>query len=201
MTDSSEGAVADGTAKRGHRPGPFRTSEVPGYRSLLAILPTVYREGDFADRFVSGFDDVLAPVMETLDCLDGYFTAGTAPADFLDWMLEWSGAPLPASVPEAGRRYALRAGVRLQGLRGTRVGLELLIREVLGGQVDIEDSGGTRYGQWFGHDPADHQPPRVRVRVAVPSGMNTRDVHALVRDWLPAHVQAAVDMTELPVVA
>ncbi|MFF4409950.1 phage tail protein [Streptomyces sp. NPDC001404] len=178
------------------RPGPDRSADTPAYRSLLAALPAVYRQGDFADRFVSGFDDVLSPVLETLDCLDAYTAPGTAPADFLDWMLDWTGADLPASVPEAGRRYALAAGVRLQGLRGTRTGLELMVRHVLCGHVEIAETGGTRYGLWPDDTAEDHEPPRVRVRVTPPAGMPAQDVVHVVRDWLPAHAHATIDVAD-----
>ncbi|MET9418453.1 hypothetical protein ABZY03_30540 [Streptomyces klenkii] len=171
---------------RAHTPGP------PHYRSLQTMLPAIYREGDFADRFISGFDDVLAPINEILDCLDAYTHPTTAPRDILDWMLEWSGTHLPAGITEPGRRYALWAGVRLQGLRGARTGLELLATHVLGGHADITDSGGTRYGAWPDEDPTDYDPPHVQVHLTTPAPINPPDLTHLIRDWLPAHTTATI---------
>lgn len=166
---------------------------LPEHRSLRAMLPAVYRQGSFADRFVCGFDDVLAPVVEQLDCLDAYFDPATTPVDFLDWMLGWGGLSLPSSVPEAGRRYALWAGTRLQGLRGTRPGLELLAGEVLGTRIQITDSGGTCFGSHPDDLPEDDEPPHVHVRVEVPRGMAAYEVKDLVSDWLPAHAHTVIE--------
>lgn len=180
--------------KTAGRRGPDQpAAELPEHRSLRALLPAIYRQGGFADRFVCGFEDVLAPVVEQLDCLDAYFAPDTAPADFLDWMLGWGGVSLPSSVPEQGRRYALWAGTRLQGLRGTRPGLELLAGEVLGTQIQITDSGGTRFGSHPDEFPEDDEPPHVHVRVEVPRGMAAHEVKDVVSDWLPAHAHTVIE--------
>ncbi|MEV0323000.1 phage tail protein [Streptomyces sp. NPDC050658] len=181
------------TKTAGRRGQDQPAAALPEHRSLRAMLPAVYRQGDFADRFVCGFDDVLAPVVEQLDCLDAYFDPSTTPDDFLEWMLSWSGVSLPSSVPERGRRYALWAGTRLQGLRGTRPGLELLASEVLGTPVEITDSGSTRCCAWPDDLPEDDEPPRVHVRVEVPHGMAAQEVSDLVSDWLPAHVHQVIE--------
>ncbi|MWA07839.1 phage tail protein [Streptomyces sp. BA2] len=181
------------TKTAGRRSQDQPAAELPEHRSLRAMLPAVYRQGDFADRFLCGFDDVLAPVVEQLDCLDAYLAPATAPLDFLDWMLSWGGVSLPSSVPEAGRRYALWAGTRLQGLRGTRPGLELLAGEVLATQIEITDSGGTRFGSRPDDLPEDDEPPHVHVRVEVPRGMTAHEVRSLVSDWLPAHAHTVIE--------
>lgn len=175
---------------------------VPGSRSLRAFLPESYRQGDLADRFICGFDDVLAPLITALDCLDAYFGPDTAPDDFVAWMLRWSDTVLPACAGAGGRRRALRLGHRLHGLRGTRTGLELLVHEVLGGRVEITESGGTHCSVW----PQDPRTPDghgawAHVRVALPRGMTggrpgaTQDVEELLREWIPAHVSAWVTVT------
>ncbi|MEU3573930.1 SDR family oxidoreductase, partial [Kitasatospora sp. NPDC036755] len=62
---------------------------VPGLPSPYPIgrlLPAMYADDDFAQRFTAGLDTVLAPVFATLDNLPAYFQPGLAPADFLDWL-------------------------------------------------------------------------------------------------------------------
>lgn len=176
---------------------------VPGSRSIRAILPEGYRQGDFADRFITGFDDTLAPLITALDCLDGYFSPRTAPDHFVTWMLGWSDTSLPACVGSTGRRNALLLGHRLHGLRGTAAGLELLVRTVLGGRMELIESGGT-------HCTAGPDDPGVpvpagacaRVRVLLPYGMSAgrpgvvEDVEELVREWIPAHVGAEVTVED-----
>ncbi|MDJ0466203.1 phage tail protein [Streptomyces sp. H27-C3] len=178
-------------------PSPALPPLVPGSRSLRALLPESYRQGDFVDRFIAGFDDTLAPVITALDCLGAHLSARTAPDDFLTWMLRWSDTELPACVGTTGRRNALLLGRRLHGLRGTRAGLELLVRDVLGARLEISESGTTHYS----HGPEEHPAPeggaRVRIRVLLPYGSTARagvaeDLEDLVREWVPVHVTASV---------
>ncbi|MFK0294769.1 hypothetical protein ACIQU6_30455 [Streptomyces sp. NPDC090442] len=176
---------------------------MPGSRSLRAILPESYRQGDFADRFIAGFDDALAPLITALDCLDAYFNPHTAPDDFVAWMLGWTNTSLPACVGTIGRRNALLLGHRLHGLRGTRTGLELLVRHVLGGRLELTESGGTHYSAGP-EDPSVPAPTGswVRVRVLLPYGTAADrpwvvdDVAELVREWIPAHVTAEVAVAD-----
>ncbi|WP_370424179.1 phage tail protein (plasmid) [Streptomyces sp. QH1-20] len=178
---------------------------VPGSRSLRAILPESYRQGDFADRFIAGFDDALAPLITTLDCLDAYFSPRTAPEHFVTWMLSWSNTALPACVGMTGRRNALLLGHQLHGLRGTAAGLDLLVRYVLGGRLELTESGGTHYAA-RPDDPAVRGPgpagPRAQVRVLLPYGTVARhpgavdDLTELVREWIPAHVYADVTIED-----
>ncbi|MFE5826861.1 hypothetical protein ACFQ7B_34620 [Streptomyces erythrochromogenes] len=195
-------AVAAGTGRGGPtglEAAPEVPPLVPGSRSLRAILPESYRQGDFADRFLAGFDDTLAPAITILDCLDSYFDPRTAPDAFVTWMLSWSGTSLPACVGSQGRRNALLLGYRLHGLRGTAAGLDLLVRHVLGGAVELTESGGT-YCAAGPDDPSVpvSGPAWARVRVVLPYGASmgrrgvAEDVEDLVRDWMPAHVTAHV---------
>ncbi|MFJ6054575.1 hypothetical protein [Streptomyces sp. NPDC092307] len=170
---------------------------VPGSRSLRAILPESYRQGGFADRFIAGFDDTLAPVVTVLDCLDAYFDPRTAPDTFVTWMLEWTHTSLPACVGPDGRRGALLLGRRLHGLRGTAVGLELLVRHVLRGRLELVESGGT-YWSTGPRFPPEAASALARVRVVLPSGTATGNgareaVEELLREWVPAHV--GIEMT------
>ncbi|MGW2232358.1 hypothetical protein, partial [Streptomyces formicae] len=185
----------------GARPGSALPSLVPGSRSLRALVPESYRQGDFADRYIAGFDDTLAPVITALDCLDAHLSARTAPDDFLTWMLRWSGTELPACVGTIGRRNALLLGRRLHGLRGTRSGLELLVRDVLGGRVEVSETGTTHYAAGPEDQPTPEGGACVHVRVLLPYGTTARagvaeDVEDLVREWIPVHVEASVDVLD-----
>ncbi|MFD9824147.1 hypothetical protein [Streptomyces violascens] len=178
---------------------------VPGSRSLRAILPESYRQDDFAERFIAGFDDALAPLITTLDCLDAYFSPRTAPEHFVTWMLSWSNTALPACVGATGKRNALLLGHQLHGLRGTATGLDLLVRYVLGGRLELTESGGTRCAAGP-DDPTVGGPgpagPRARVRVLLPySTVANRpgvvdDLEELIREWIPAHVRAEVTIED-----
>ncbi|WP_328667226.1 hypothetical protein OG905_09110 [Streptomyces sp. NBC_00322] len=196
--DSSRGRAAHGGSTTAPPP------PAPGSRSLRAMLPESYRAGDFADRFIAGFDDTLAPLIETLDCLEAYFWPRTAPVDFLTWMLRWTGTDLPDAIGATGRVNAVSLGRRLHGLRGTRAGLELLAHEVLDATVDITESGGTVRGRQpqdcpAAHDGAVHPWADVRIvlspEAAARCAGRTQDIEALVGEWLPAHVAGRVSVS------
>src|SRR4051794_31821685 len=77
-----------GLLLRPPRPGdrrPVMRGSIDGLASsapLGMMLPAVFADDDLAQRFVAGLDEVLAPILNVLDCLDTYFTPSLAPADF-----------------------------------------------------------------------------------------------------------------------
>ena len=67
---------------------------------MLATLPALYHEDDFATRLTTVFDDVLAPVVSTLDNLDAYADPRLAPRDFVEWLAAWVGFPIGETWPD-----------------------------------------------------------------------------------------------------
>ncbi|MGH9198184.1 MAG: phage tail protein, partial [Acidimicrobiia bacterium] len=61
---------------------------------LGQTLPAIFQEDDFALRFVSAFDRVLAPVISTLDNVSAYLDPKIAPPDFVEWLAGWVGLAL-----------------------------------------------------------------------------------------------------------
>src|SRR5262249_33790086 len=53
-------------------------------RPIGAELPAAFQEDDFCQRMMTAFDEVLAPLFTTLDCLDSYLDPRLAPDDFVD---------------------------------------------------------------------------------------------------------------------
>ncbi|NHC13801.1 phage tail protein [Motilibacter deserti] len=93
-------------------------------RSIAAQLPGLYQDDDFAQRFVSGLDPVLAPVFVVLDCLEAYFDPDLAPTDFLAWIAEWVGVD-PERIPDpAGQRALIRETAALLSQQGMPAALE-----------------------------------------------------------------------------
>ena len=50
------------------------------------LLPAMYQEDEFAQRFTGALDTVLAPLVTALDNLDAYVDPALAPPDFLEWL-------------------------------------------------------------------------------------------------------------------
>lgn len=164
---------------------------VPGLPSphpLGQLLPAVYLEDDFAQRFTAGLDEVLAPVLLTLDCLDSYLDPWLTPDDFLEWLASWVGVELDETWPPARRRALVTRAAWLHARRGTRAGLTEYLRLVTGLDVEVSESGGARWSTEPGAPPPGTYPPRliVRVRTADPAGVDTARLERAVREARPA---------------
>lgn len=96
-------------------------------RHLRDGLPEIYRQHDFSMRFVLGFEQVLDPVVATLDSLVAHFDAKLAPDHALGGMAAWLGVDEVESLPVDQRRQALLRAGELGRLRGTRAGLQLAL--------------------------------------------------------------------------
>ena len=86
-------------------------------------MPSVFQEDDFAQRFVSAFDDVLAPIFCALDNWDAYLDPRLAPEDVLEWRSTWVGVELDETWPIERRRMLVSKAVELYRWRGTVKGL------------------------------------------------------------------------------
>jgi phage tail-like protein len=160
------------------------------------LLPAVYSEDDFTQRFTGALDEVLAPVLSTLDCLDAYLDPSLAPTDFVDWLAGWVALPLGEGWSIERRRRLVAAAVALHRRRGTRGGLADLVALVTGGQVEVSESGGCAASPQAGGDlPGQAQPYlRVRVRVSDPAGVNLVRLTDLVAANKPAHLPHTVEV-------
>jgi phage tail-like protein len=173
-------------------PSPYRIAE---------FLPAVYQEDDpFVLRFTAGLDDVWAPVLATLDCLDAYLDPHLAPEDFLAWLADWVGAVVDETTPLALRRAAVARAAALHRDRGTPAGLRDVVELLTGGEVEVLDSGGTAWSATPDATPPGESAPWLRVRVVIEAaGEESRSalrsaVEAAVAAAKPAHVAHSVEV-------
>jgi len=160
------------------------------------MLPAIYQEDEFTMRFVAGFDDVLAPILTTLDCMIDYFDPAVTPTDFLEWLASWVGIEVDESWATDRRRAAVSTAVEMYRMRGTISGLRANLEVLSGGQVEITDSGGVAFstspmGPLPGQDS-----PRLAVRVTVPDmdDRTEKAIDAIVSAAKPAHVVHRVEV-------
>ncbi|MEU0563729.1 phage tail protein [Dactylosporangium sp. NPDC006015] len=157
---------------------------------VAAFLPAVLAEDRFVAGVAHGIDDLLAPVLLSIDTLAEYLDPRLAPDDFVDWLGSWLGIVRDPAVPAERRRELLANAVDLYGWRGTVWGLERFLALATGGRVEVHDNGGCvieeeAVGQWSG-------PVRVRVFVPASAGLDTAWYERVVSDQVPAHLRAAV---------
>jgi phage tail-like protein len=158
--------------------------------SLAQLLPSVYQDDDFTVRLTAGWDEVIAPVISTLDCLEAYVDPQLTPADFLVWLADRMGTQLDEDWPLERKRAATAHAVEGHRTRGTVAGVRGRIALATGGEVELVDSGGV-----FTSDRPETPFPEglpsvavIRIIVEREQDADLVDLEALVQECLPAHV-------------
>ena len=133
-------------------------------RHLRDGVPDIYRRNrdatrdqppPFAMRFLHALEEVLDPIVATLDSLPAHFDADLAPEHALEGLASWLGVDEVESLPPDQRREAVRRAGDLGRLRGTRAGLELALSLFFPAiSIRINDHGGVVVGE-----SADDAPP------------------------------------------
>jgi phage tail-like protein len=159
-------------------------------------LPGVYLDDEFTMRLTEAFDEVLAPVMVTLDCFADYLDPRLAPEDFVEWLAGWVAFAIDESWSGAQRRELIAQAVQLHRWRGTKRGLVAHVRQLTGGEVDIADSGVCAWSDRPGGPVPGSDPPRVvvLVRVPDPTTIDQRRLYAAIAELVPAHVLVTVEI-------
>jgi phage tail-like protein len=181
---------------RNHRRGMVRTLITP--HPLGEALPSLFQEDAFTQRFISAFDDALAPVFATLDNLPAYLDPWLAPEDFLEWLGSWFGLTLDEAWSIDRRRAVLANAFELYRMRGTAKGLKAQVEIFTGGSAEIVDTGGVATATATGEAIPGSPNFAVLVRVAVddPSTINASRLDALVAAAKPAHVTHKVEVVK-----
>jgi phage tail-like protein len=109
---------------------------VSARRHLRNGVPDIYRRdatarrdrpAPFAMRFLEALEEVLDPVVATLDSLPAHLDVDLAPEHALAAIAAWLGVDEVESLPPDQRREVVRKAGALGRLRGTRAGLELAL--------------------------------------------------------------------------
>ena len=163
---------------------------------LGATLPGLYADDEFAQALCSGLDEVLSPVIGTLDNLPAYLDLATAPDDLVPWLARWVGMAVQANLPVERQRELLQSAVDLQGWLGTPLGVHLTLEALFGATAELEESGGSSWST-DPHAPLPGDPvPSVRVRVSGGGpALDGDQVEAVVAAVTPAHVLRQVDLS------
>ncbi|MFT2016851.1 phage tail protein [Streptomyces sp. 796.1] len=172
---------------------------LPTPHPLADQLPAVYLDQDFLVRFLGALDEVLAPVLLTLDNLPAHLHPRTAPEDFVDWLAGWVAARTDRERPVEQRRAVVAGAVVRHRRRGTLAGLAAAIAVETGHEPEITESGGTTWSLAPGDPLPGSTPPWVRVRLRVPEPERIDRAHLLrlVAAEVPAHLGYRVEV--LPV--
>jgi phage tail-like protein len=106
-------------------------------------------------RMLGSLERVIDPQVAILDCLAVYLSPRMAPEGMVAAMAAWLGQPPAASYGQSAGRGLLDTAEKLARLRGTRVGLELALKECFPKlHFEVED-----YGSVLHVGAADTAPP------------------------------------------
>jgi phage tail-like protein len=165
-------------------------------RPLMDTMPLVYR-GDFlAEQLCTSFDDVLAPIFATLDCLPAYLDPKTAPADMLDWLAGWIGLTVGGHAQAARKRELIIAGAALLPWRGTVRSVREAVVAAFNRETEVIESGSATWSDKPNSRPAGQPVPSLIVRVTVDKDddVDQRSLDALVESVKPAHLPHRVEV-------
>jgi phage tail-like protein len=163
---------------------------IPSPYPLIDYLPAVFAEDMFAVRWTEAMDDVLGPIINTIDCVHGYVDPLLAPDGFVRWLASWFGVLLDESWPMRAQRAVIAEAVELFRMRGTMAGLRRHLAVVVEGTVEITESGGTSWSNRPRPEPPSDVEHWVRVLVCPDDPARTSEaaVEAVIRAAKPVHV-------------
>lgn len=172
---------------------------LPSPHPLGEQLPGVYLGDDLTMRLTAALDEVLAPVMLTLDSFAGYLDPRLAPPDFLEYLAGWVAFVVDEAWSDDQRRELVARAVDLHRWRGTSQGLASHVELLTGGRVEVADSGSCTWSREPGGPVGGESPARVNIRIAVadPSTVDNR-VRAAIAELVPAHVRTTVEVVADP---
>lgn len=165
---------------------------------LGRYLPSVYQEHELSMRYTAAFDDVLAPIQLTLDCLDSYFDPGVAPEDVLQWLGGWVGLVLDPDWPIERRRSLVSGIVDLYAARGTAWGLVRLVELFTGAATEIIEGGAVSFSLIPDAAIPGTDADAFIVRVRAPrESVDAARLEVLVHASRPAHLSAVIEFVSV----
>ncbi|HUR84131.1 MAG TPA: phage tail protein [Solirubrobacteraceae bacterium] len=187
-----------GPAARPQQGRPAAPATVSVRRHLRHGVPDIYRRDagarrddppPFAMRFLEALEEVLDPIVATLDSLPAHLDVDLAPEHALAGLATWLGVDDVENLPAHQRREAVRQAGALGRLRGTRAGLELALTLFFPDlTLHVNDHGGVVVSEDVEGEPppaavasfdvvcAQSLPPEQQMAVA-----------RCIERWKPAH--------------
>jgi len=161
-----------------------------------SLLPSLYQEDGFAQRFTEGLDEVVAPALAVLDNLPAYLDPVLTPEDFLPWLAGWVGIALDENWPLVRRRQLVARAGDLYRARGTARGLAEQVELLTGSAPRIEESGGTVWSPTPNASPPGDAIAQVvvTVRETPDHPIDRRRLESIVRDAKPAAVRHRIEV-------
>lgn len=169
---------------------------LPSAHPIGLQLPGLFHDDDFAQRFTAGLDDVLAPVLLTLDAIDSYEDPWLAPLDFVQWLGQWVGVDVDPRNEEMRQRRLVAGASDMWKWSGTEKGLADMVEVQTGVRPEVEESGGAVWGALPGTElpGAPEASVTVRLRVHDANAIDRLELERTVASIVPAHVTTTIEV-------
>jgi phage tail-like protein len=169
---------------------------MPGW--LARQLPVVMQQDDFTVRFLAIFEEVADTLVQAVDTIHVAADPSVAPDRLVPWLSGWISAPADPDhdLHPLRQRDWLRTQSQALAARGTRFGLELMLRSLSGGlPVEIIDGGGI-YRE--GTCP-EGENGWVQVRMHLSGRADQEQVRQLILEEVPIGVHVDLIVLNAPV--
>lgn len=103
------------------------------------LLPAVYQDIDFINRFLTIFEQAFDPAVQTLSTLWAYLDPLTAPEAMLPFLAQWTGWSGNVPLSWGQQRRLIRHALSIYRWRGTRWGLLLYLHLYTGLPLSLAD--------------------------------------------------------------
>lgn len=175
---------------------PTSRALVPGLQTpfpLRDYTPAMLAADPVANIFLEIFDEILAPIISTLDGYFAYLDPDLAPMDFVDYMSTWLLVSQEQGWNESMKRQALGSAVDRSQWRGTSKSIADRVTELFGGSCSVSDSGEVITDRDF-NEPStwpEASAPQVTVTFIPTDGstVNEIDIRDALQSVVPAHVE------------
>jgi len=160
-----------------------------------SLLPAIYQQDEFAMRFISAFDVLIAPILTILDNQEYYMDPKIAPLDILVWMAGWVGLDeLDETWPEESKRDLVAHATELFSVRGTIEGLKRHLAIYIGVEPMVEESGGCSYSMAPNGELPGNSTSKIVVTIPAetPRKAHTRKIDMIIQASKPAHMAHSV---------
>lgn len=163
---------------------------------LIETMPSLYRTDYLAELLCGSFDEVLAPIFATLDCLPAYLDPRTVPEDMLDWLASWIGLNVGGHDDPARKRERIITGAALLPWRGTARSVREAVVAAFNCRTEVIESGDATFSTEPNSEPGGRSRPILVVRVITSSDgdVDRRSLDELVDAVKPAHIPHRIEI-------
>jgi phage tail-like protein len=169
---------------------------------LARFMPAIFRQDQFMARLLRMFDEMLNPLLETVDAVDCYFDPLMTPPAFVEWLASWVGEELSPSWPDRSRRALVSEAAWIHRARGTQAGLKRAVELVAGCEaLVIDNTEGLRLDEdgRLGVNTALQASNQNRINIVLRGSAADIDLEAVndvVRKLKPAHCVFSVELED-----